>query len=296
MKDCSLKICCNCGECNKISITRKGWWFPVSYEIKEPCFSINNGSEYGPTDNCQLKFEHLVLDKRIGFKLNTFEDFNDLYKYLRENEISFKNPFGAGFYINKNNKFYEEENYLNFKKLIKNTQFYQEGVDKILFDDKGFNFVKETERISDNKINWLVKFAKKRICPDEFENKKEAKHKIVFPVAGVSFEDRQEKIKRLSTVFNSGKRMEVEFIPEPENQYDKNAIKICVLNNGVSEFVGYVPKTLNKDQDNENKIEDFNSMIFSILDNIESAETSWIGEKNGNYGMRIVCYEKTELN
>ena len=86
--------------------------------------------------------------------------------------------------------------------------------------------------------------------------------------------------------------MRVEFEPEPENIYDSNAIKVLVLNNGKKEFVGYVPKTLNKDQDNESKIENFNAMIFNIIENIEKAETSWIGEKNGNYGIRVVCYEK----
>ena len=162
-----------------------------------------------------------------------------------------------------------------------------------MIDEQEMKFVKHFETIDYKKELWLNKFSKKRKSVEEKQSY-EKKHKIVFPVAGVTFEERQEKIKSLSSVFNSGKRMEVEFEPEPTNIYDSNAIKVLVLNNGKKEFVGYVPKTLNKDQDNESKIENFNAMISNIIENIEKAETSWIGEKNGNYGIRVVCYEKVE--
>ena len=290
MKDCSLKICLNCGRCKRIVFSSKGWWMPTVLEIN--CFSQSKGESYGPTEKCDFKFEHLVLDKRRSFKLNNFEDYNDLYEFLRENKISFKNPFSTYFYSSKELKFYEQENYLNFKEFICDSSFYQNGIENVLFDDKNLKFVKENKQMNIIQSNWLSKFAKKRMFPNSVQETKNYRHKIVFPVAGVTFEDRQETIKRLSNIFNSGKRMEVEFIPEPENIYDKNAIKINVLNNGNREFVGYVPKTLNKDQDNESKIENFNEMINSIIDNIENAETSWIGEKNGTYGVRIVCYEK----
>lgn len=287
MKDCSLKICLGCSECKKITINNKGWWHPESIE---KCFNIEKGMNYGPSDNCILKFEHLVLDKRAGFKFNYLDDYIELYEYLRENKISIKNPFGRYFCIVKNSLFYEENNYLVFKDLIKNSEIYYQDKETVLFDDKNFKFFIKNDIMNNKQNNWLNKFINNRT--KEPQQNKEIKHRIVFPVAGVTFEDRQKTIKKLADVYNSGKRMEVEFVPEPENIYDKNAIKIYVINNGSKEFIGYVPKTLNKDQDNESKIENFNSMIYSILDKIENAETSWIGERNGNYGVRIVCYEK----
>ena len=288
MKDCSLKICLGCSECKKIVVSHKGWWHP---ESNEKCFNIEKGINYGPSDNCILKFEHLVLDKRIGFKLNYFEDYIELYEYLRENKISIKNPFGRYFCIINNSSFYEENNYLVFKDFVKNSDIYFEDKETILFDDKNLKFFIKNDVINNKQNNWLNKFLKNR-TQEENIPKSEVKHRIVFPVAGVTFEDRQNTIKKLFGVYNSGKRMKVEFVPEPDNVYDKNAIKIYVHNDGEKEFVGYVPKTLNKDQDNESKIEEFNSMINSILDKIESAETSWIGERNGTYGLRVVCYEK----
>ena len=111
MKDCSLKICLGCSECKKITINAKGWWHPESIE---KCFNIEKGMNYGPSDNCILKFEHLVLDKRAGFKFNYLDDYIELYEYLRENNISIKNPFGRYFFIVSGSFFYEENNYLVF--------------------------------------------------------------------------------------------------------------------------------------------------------------------------------------
>lgn len=300
MKDCSLKICLNCENCKVIQLNRKGWWSPLNISFNmatfgEPfktCFLGCKGQEYGPTEHCVFKFEHTVLDNRKNFKLNTFEDFIEVYEYIQENKLSFIQSGDYSFSIRKDVNFDPSYNFYTFKMFLFSTEAYKNGnFGKVLLDMEERKFIKSFTKINESKSAWLDRFAKKRTGNTE-EKPKERKHRIVFPVAGVTFENRQEKIEKLANIFNSGKRMEVEFEPEPENSYDKNAVKVLVLNNGNKEFVGYVPQTLNKDQDNESKIENFNKMISDIINNIERAETSWIGEKNGNYGIRVVCYEK----
>ena len=302
MKECSLKVCLSCGKCNGIWFNPKGWWTPAidvsnimtfdDLNHYKQCFSRDKGKNYGPTDDCALKFEHTVLDNRRNFKLKSFEDFVELYNFCQENNWQFVNMYGSSYFLNKNMEKDKTETFISFRKYLFSTEAYITGkFGKVVSNMEDMSFSKSFESIEENKSTWLSKFAKRRTGEIEKIDKVE-RHRIVFPVAGVTFEDRQEKIKNLSYIFNSGKRMEVEFEPEPDNAYDKNAIKVNVLNNGVREHIGYVPKTLNKDQDNESKIENFNAMIFDILDNIERAETSWVGEKNGNYGVRVVCYEK----
>ena len=59
-------------------------------------------------------------------------------------------------------------------------------------------------------------------------------------VAGVTFEDRQSIIKKLKY------RDKVEFVREPNNSHDPNAIKVMVCPKNESEFVhlGYIPAEL----------------------------------------------------
>lgn len=301
MKDCSLKICMMCSECKTISFNRNGFWHPFCGEVNfdelnkyHEKFSINKGGEYGPTEHCPFNFEHKVLDNRRNFKLKKFEAFKELYEYIQENKMSFVKLYGHCFGVKKDKSFYPLNNFWRFKEFILSTEAYVSGeIDQISFDEENMTFKIENKIIEESKISWLNRFKNKRNGQSIEESKEERKHRIVFPVAGVTFEKRQEVIKNLSEVFNSGKRFKIELEPEPNNEFDSNAIKVIVLNDNKREFIGYVPKTLNKDQENEHKIDNFNAMINSILDNIEKAETSWVGQKNGNYGVRVVCYEKT---
>ena len=302
MKDCSLKICLGCHDCKSITLTKKGFWVPHCEDTELICFdeignyksrfSCGKGSCYGPTEHCPFNFEHKVLDDRKNFKLKKFEDLKVLYEYIQENKLSIIKRYGNTFSIIKDNKFYPMNNFWRFEEFILSMDDYASGkIGKIFFKEEEMTFEKDSYMIEISKLTWLNRFEKKRQGTLE-DVKSDKKHRIVFPVAGVTFESRQNTIKNLTDVFNSGKRFKVELEPEPNNEYDSNAIKVIVLNEGKKEFIGYVPKTLNKDQDNEYKIDNFNSMIYSILQNIEKAETSWIGEKNGNYGVRVVCYEK----
>lgn len=63
-------------------------------------------------------------------------------------------------------------------------------------------------------------------------------NQINIKLAGVTFENRQETIARLS----SGEPCQL--IPEPENQFDKNAIAVFVTLDGEPAHIGYVPRQL----------------------------------------------------
>lgn len=63
---------------------------------------------------------------------------------------------------------------------------------------------------------------------------------LSLKVAGVTFENRQEIIAQLS----GGES--VQFRPEPENAFDRNAIAIYVAGDGINsaKHIGYVPRVL----------------------------------------------------
>lgn len=62
---------------------------------------------------------------------------------------------------------------------------------------------------------------------------------VVFRVAGVSFDGRQEFLKK---IFESKEKLDLSFEREPENPYDSNAIKVMVNLEGELFRVGYMPK------------------------------------------------------
>ena len=70
-----------------------------------------------------------------------------------------------------------------------------------------------------------------------------------FYVAGVTFENRQEVLQHLEEEYYTASTKRIaRFVPEPENQYDENAIKVEVeTENDEWVGIGYVPKTINRD-------------------------------------------------
>lgn len=69
-----------------------------------------------------------------------------------------------------------------------------------------------------------------------------------FQIAGVTFEGRQELLEKLNQEYHEiGVRRFVSFVPEPDNKYDSNAVRIDVDMDGVKKQLGYVPKVINKD-------------------------------------------------
>jgi len=69
---------------------------------------------------------------------------------------------------------------------------------------------------------------------------------IEIAVNGVTFENRQEALKRLATY--KPEQIKAVLVPEPENKFDKNAIAVRVgVQNGKGLFtIGYIPKTFTK--------------------------------------------------
>lgn len=61
---------------------------------------------------------------------------------------------------------------------------------------------------------------------------------IEFVVKGVTFDGRQETIKRLTG------REPVRIFPEPENKFDANALAVKCVYDGEIRHVGYVPKEM----------------------------------------------------
>jgi len=80
------------------------------------------------------------------------------------------------------------------------------------------------------------------------------KPKIVFPVTGSTFEGRQAQMVRACTIFELTKELSnynggLQLVPEPNNDYDKFAVKVMAAVEVDSAFrptcmqqVGYVPK------------------------------------------------------
>lgn len=65
---------------------------------------------------------------------------------------------------------------------------------------------------------------------------------VVFRVAGVSFDGRQEFLKK---IFESKEKLDLSFEREPNNPYDSNAIKVMINIGGELFRIGYVPKKNN---------------------------------------------------
>lgn len=65
---------------------------------------------------------------------------------------------------------------------------------------------------------------------------------VVFRVAGVSFDGRQEFLKK---IFESKEKLDLSFEREPDNPYDSNAIKVMINIGGELFRIGYVPKLYN---------------------------------------------------
>jgi hypothetical protein len=61
---------------------------------------------------------------------------------------------------------------------------------------------------------------------------------LVFKVAGVTFEGRQEHISRMTRL------TPVRIVPEPENAYDPNALAVHAAIDGEVKHVGFVPRDL----------------------------------------------------
>ena len=70
-----------------------------------------------------------------------------------------------------------------------------------------------------------------------------SKETMITKVVGVTFENRQELIKRLIDSNNLFIGATLSLVPEPTNYYDKNAVKVIVANNY---HVGYLAKTINQ--------------------------------------------------
>ena len=69
-----------------------------------------------------------------------------------------------------------------------------------------------------------------------------------FFVVGVSFENRQSLLSPIEADhMKTGKRYPVELLPEPQNQYDPNAVAVLVEFNSQKVKIGYVPRECTQD-------------------------------------------------
>lgn len=101
---------------------------------------------------------------------------------------------------------------------------------------------------------------------------------LEFAVVGVTFENRQDILKRIYPDFLNKIKIPIRLESDPENQYDKNAIKVIL--NSSNEIIGYVSK-------------DFNEDIIPVLnDFFEGYISSIYMTKSRNFGIAIKCFFK----
>ena len=71
-----------------------------------------------------------------------------------------------------------------------------------------------------------------------------AKKLVKFNVKGTSFNGRQAILEQILEGKNVAKCIAI-LVPEPDNPFDKNAIKVCVLDmENELQQIGYVPKEI----------------------------------------------------
>ena len=67
-----------------------------------------------------------------------------------------------------------------------------------------------------------------------------------FNVAGVTFEGRQNILKQLYHEYYSvAEKRDVMLVPEPDNKFDTQAVKVEVLSGPDHSLIGYVPRPFN---------------------------------------------------
>lgn len=276
MKFDSLNICIKCAE--TIQINKNGWWMPTKnfdWNNYKPCFIFEKGGGYGPNENCDFYLEHSVCDNRLGFKLNTLEDYITLYEKIVEEDMVVELNKSQSMTIRKKSskdvlpqemiRLKTANNYLIF---LKSNGIFQEQ-DFVSYD-KNNNLIFRTY-LNNKLTGWLNKFSNK-----------EKKERLFFSAAGVTFDNRQEMLKNLT---DKGNISEVYLEPEIENKYDSNAIKIMLVDDfGIKYHIGYVPK--------KEKGYDFifNEKILNNISKINKFELKWVGEINGIYGAKF-CLE-----
>ncbi len=80
----------------------------------------------------------------------------------------------------------------------------------------------------------------------------------VFPVAGITQEDRQFDLLMIA----SGDNPTITLEKEPSNRHDKNAIKVIIKNNDHRAHIGYLPMTVAKDLQDEPGLDARPSSLF----------------------------------
>lgn len=88
---------------------------------------------------------------------------------------------------------------------------------------------------------------------------------IEYPVVGVTFDGRQEILQKyFDENYKTGKKRLCRLHHEVDNAYDKNAVAVYILGEGIEEKIGYISK---KD----------NTFIVNEFSNIDSVQLNSIG-------------------
>jgi len=104
-----------------------------------------------------------------------------------------------------------------------------------------FNYLKETEKYPEIIPGRLRAIG---VSDEEIEKiMKEGEEILNVKVAGTMFNNRQKALERLT--YYAPEEILTVLVPEPDNEYDKNAIAVKVLVSGTdkSYCIGYVPRT-----------------------------------------------------
>lgn len=96
---------------------------------------------------------------------------------------------------------------------------------------------------------------------------------VEIKVSGVTFEGRQEHLKKLHA--EKKKPEDVRLVMEPTNPYDSNAVRVEFKIDGAWRHVGYVPKKISEDVTRELGAGSIEKVEVGTIDQVASKEVIW---------------------
>ncbi len=99
---------------------------------------------------------------------------------------------------------------------------------------------------------------------------------VVFPVVGVTFDNRQERLEKFYRQYKSGGRYPVALFAEDDNHYDPNAVAVYLEVEGNLTKVGYISR-------------EYNVEVRKMMLKLQDSKVASMGpNQQGQIGFRVV--------